>query len=293
MLSEQQLIGRVWRYPQPKTVHIYRLIGAKSPDIFLNNISFSKGFIQDTFSNIGNKLSECNISKSRWVRTDRAKCEEIALQIGEEDDRDPALSADSSESEDTSLRKPSRSKSKGKAKQAKPKEKAVPQPPGKGKGKKSQTEEATGSTPVGQDTFPLPQLVAELEALLPQFDAAAQHIMDEMDPDFDDAMAQFKLADRPNMQEYVEMQITMAETQMTALERTSMLYPGAISTLGQRLTALKGWKDLYQTATLSASGSLQATHPLHLPEVHVGEAGTGLPGVDVSRLFLDGELLLT
>jgi SNF2 family DNA or RNA helicase len=63
VLSEQQLIGRVWRYPQPKTVHVYRLIGANSPDIFLNNISFSKGFIQDTFSNIGDKLSECDI---RW-----------------------------------------------------------------------------------------------------------------------------------------------------------------------------------------------------------------------------------
>lgn len=58
MLSEQQLIGRVWRYPQPKTVKVYRLIGARSPDVFLNSISFNKGFIQDTFSNIGDKLSE-------------------------------------------------------------------------------------------------------------------------------------------------------------------------------------------------------------------------------------------
>ena len=60
MLSEQQLIGRVWRFPQQKKVHIYRLIGARSPDIFLNNISYGKGSIQDMFSNIGDKLSECN-----------------------------------------------------------------------------------------------------------------------------------------------------------------------------------------------------------------------------------------
>jgi hypothetical protein len=61
VLSEQQLIGRVWRYPQKKRVHIYRLIGARSPDIFLNNISYSKGFIQDSFARIGDNLSECDI----------------------------------------------------------------------------------------------------------------------------------------------------------------------------------------------------------------------------------------
>jgi hypothetical protein len=63
VLSEQQLIGRVWRYPQPKQVHVYRLIGARSPDIFLNNISFGKGFIQDMFSNMGDKLSECEVAE--------------------------------------------------------------------------------------------------------------------------------------------------------------------------------------------------------------------------------------
>lgn len=56
VLSDQQLIGRVWRHPQRKRVHIYRLIGGKSPDILLNNLSFSKGLIQETFMNIGNSL---------------------------------------------------------------------------------------------------------------------------------------------------------------------------------------------------------------------------------------------
>jgi hypothetical protein len=59
VLSDQQLIGRVWRHPQRKRVHIYRLIGGKSPDILLNNLSFSKGLIQETFMNIGNTLRAC------------------------------------------------------------------------------------------------------------------------------------------------------------------------------------------------------------------------------------------
>ncbi|KAH8986189.1 P-loop containing nucleoside triphosphate hydrolase protein, partial [Lactarius hatsudake] len=58
VLSDQQLIGRVWCYPQIKTVHIYRLIADKSPDILLNNLSYSKGFIQESFANIGNSLRE-------------------------------------------------------------------------------------------------------------------------------------------------------------------------------------------------------------------------------------------
>ncbi|KAH8976383.1 P-loop containing nucleoside triphosphate hydrolase protein [Lactarius hatsudake] len=56
--DNQQLIGRIWRHPQPKTVKVYRLIGAKSPDIFLNNISFGKGFILESFANVGDKLNE-------------------------------------------------------------------------------------------------------------------------------------------------------------------------------------------------------------------------------------------
>lgn len=55
-MNDQQLIGRVWRYPQSKKVHIYRLIGGGSPDILLNNLSFSKGFLQETFMNIGDTL---------------------------------------------------------------------------------------------------------------------------------------------------------------------------------------------------------------------------------------------
>jgi SNF2 family DNA or RNA helicase len=59
VMSDQQLIGRVWRHPQRKHVHIYRLIAGNSPDIFLNNLSFSKGVIQEMFMNIGDSLRGC------------------------------------------------------------------------------------------------------------------------------------------------------------------------------------------------------------------------------------------
>ncbi|KAJ3472678.1 hypothetical protein NLI96_g13290 [Meripilus lineatus] len=48
-LEDQQLIGRAWRYPQVKPVRVYRLVGMKTPDVFLNNISFEKGALQDAF----------------------------------------------------------------------------------------------------------------------------------------------------------------------------------------------------------------------------------------------------
>ena len=56
VLNDQQLIGRVWRPPQHKRVHVYRLIGGNSADVLLNNLSFSKGLIQETFMNIGNSM---------------------------------------------------------------------------------------------------------------------------------------------------------------------------------------------------------------------------------------------
>ncbi|KAG2062895.1 hypothetical protein BDR04DRAFT_1039611, partial [Suillus decipiens] len=48
--DEGQLIGRIYRPPQPKTVHIYRIVAANTQDVFLNNISFSKAAILDAFT---------------------------------------------------------------------------------------------------------------------------------------------------------------------------------------------------------------------------------------------------
>ncbi|KAI6137600.1 P-loop containing nucleoside triphosphate hydrolase protein [Pisolithus tinctorius] len=48
-LDDEQLRGRIFRYPQQKQVHIYRLIALGTPDVFLNNISFDKGQLHSAF----------------------------------------------------------------------------------------------------------------------------------------------------------------------------------------------------------------------------------------------------
>ncbi|KAH9852795.1 P-loop containing nucleoside triphosphate hydrolase protein, partial [Lenzites betulinus] len=50
--EDQQLIGRVWRYSQPKIVAIYRIIARGTSDVFLNNIGFQKGTLHSEFSGI-------------------------------------------------------------------------------------------------------------------------------------------------------------------------------------------------------------------------------------------------
>ncbi|KAI6144170.1 P-loop containing nucleoside triphosphate hydrolase protein, partial [Pisolithus thermaeus] len=48
-LDDEQLRGRIFRYPQKKQVHFYRLIALGTPDVFLNNISFDKGQLHSAF----------------------------------------------------------------------------------------------------------------------------------------------------------------------------------------------------------------------------------------------------
>ncbi|CCM06798.1 uncharacterized protein FIBRA_09098 [Fibroporia radiculosa] len=48
--EDSQLIGRVWRHPQPKQVHVYRLIAWNTPDMFLNRISFDKATMMKAFT---------------------------------------------------------------------------------------------------------------------------------------------------------------------------------------------------------------------------------------------------
>ncbi|KAG8213507.1 hypothetical protein J3R82DRAFT_12050 [Butyriboletus roseoflavus] len=48
-LDDEQLRGRIFRYPQQKQVHIYCLIALGTPDVFLNNISFDKGQLHSAF----------------------------------------------------------------------------------------------------------------------------------------------------------------------------------------------------------------------------------------------------
>ncbi|CAL1698687.1 unnamed protein product [Somion occarium] len=56
--EDNQLIGRVWRQPQPKTVHVYRLIAQGTPDVFLNEIAFTKGMMLESFSSASEKMKE-------------------------------------------------------------------------------------------------------------------------------------------------------------------------------------------------------------------------------------------
>lgn len=67
-LTEQQLIERIWRFPQKKLVHIYRLIAEQSLDIFpckfLGHIDYDGRVIRERFSNMGEKLSKCDVHEA-------------------------------------------------------------------------------------------------------------------------------------------------------------------------------------------------------------------------------------
>ncbi|KAG2738555.1 hypothetical protein P692DRAFT_201730973 [Suillus brevipes Sb2] len=56
--DEGQLIGRIYRPPQDKTVHVYRLVAANTQDVFLNNLSFDKAAILNAFTGATPSLSE-------------------------------------------------------------------------------------------------------------------------------------------------------------------------------------------------------------------------------------------
>ncbi|KAG1785036.1 P-loop containing nucleoside triphosphate hydrolase protein [Suillus plorans] len=60
--SEQddlQLRGRIYRHPQAKEVHVYRAIALKTADVFLNNISFSKGAMHEAFVGADKEFRKC------------------------------------------------------------------------------------------------------------------------------------------------------------------------------------------------------------------------------------------
>lgn len=59
--DDDQLIGRLWRMPQPKMVHVYRIIAARTPDVFLNNISFDKGTMQEAFTGSSTVMSKFGV----------------------------------------------------------------------------------------------------------------------------------------------------------------------------------------------------------------------------------------
>lgn len=58
-LDERQLIGRLWRQPQDKLVHVYRLIAEGTPDVSLNAIATNKGALHDTFAGCSEAMRRC------------------------------------------------------------------------------------------------------------------------------------------------------------------------------------------------------------------------------------------
>ena len=54
--SDQQLIGRLWRFMQQYWVLVYRLIIDNSQDVFLNNVSFSKKQMHLAFLGVPSEL---------------------------------------------------------------------------------------------------------------------------------------------------------------------------------------------------------------------------------------------
>ncbi|KAG1829710.1 P-loop containing nucleoside triphosphate hydrolase protein [Suillus subalutaceus] len=85
--DEGQLIGRIYRPPQLKTVHIYRIVAADTQDVFLNNISFSSLFNDDeeaeemgTLSEIDDVPSKKEKTKSKTPKTGSSKKKEGKAQ---------------------------------------------------------------------------------------------------------------------------------------------------------------------------------------------------------------------
>ncbi|KAG2365352.1 P-loop containing nucleoside triphosphate hydrolase protein [Suillus spraguei] len=56
--DDRQLRGRIYRHPQTKPVHIYRAIALRTADVFLNNISFSKGAMHEAFTGSDKEFSK-------------------------------------------------------------------------------------------------------------------------------------------------------------------------------------------------------------------------------------------
>ncbi|KAG2343746.1 hypothetical protein BDR05DRAFT_883628 [Suillus weaverae] len=56
--DDRQLRGRIYRHPQTKPVHIYRAIALRTADVFLNNISFSKGAMHEAFTGADQEISK-------------------------------------------------------------------------------------------------------------------------------------------------------------------------------------------------------------------------------------------
>ncbi|KAH9949213.1 P-loop containing nucleoside triphosphate hydrolase protein, partial [Amylocystis lapponica] len=132
--DDSQLIGRIWRQPQPKQVHVYRPIAMGTPDVFLNNISFGKSAMHKAFTGASDPLQKAFGQES-----------ETESEIDGED-ADPPEEADP----------PEKVKDKGKGKATAPDDndasdtppKETKAPPKKAKQKKAPAKETPQKEPV-------------------------------------------------------------------------------------------------------------------------------------------------
>ncbi|KAJ7934060.1 P-loop containing nucleoside triphosphate hydrolase protein [Mycena leptocephala] len=80
--EDRQLIGRIWRQPQPKTVLVYRLIAKNTPDVFLNNISFDKLAMHEAFARATPSMQQLFRSN---IPSSMEDTETLSVDDGDED----------------------------------------------------------------------------------------------------------------------------------------------------------------------------------------------------------------
>ncbi|KAG1744242.1 hypothetical protein EDB19DRAFT_1632838 [Suillus lakei] len=57
--DDRQLCRQIYCHPQAKEVHVYQAIALKTADVFLNNISFSKGAMHEAFVGADKEFCKC------------------------------------------------------------------------------------------------------------------------------------------------------------------------------------------------------------------------------------------
>ncbi|KAI6029955.1 P-loop containing nucleoside triphosphate hydrolase protein [Pisolithus microcarpus] len=91
-LEDEQLRGRIYRYPQQKEVLVYRLVARGMPDVFLNNIAFDKGNLHKAFIGMdeqsralfmGGDADDTGGTDANSNRDDEDKGKDTAMDIDE------------------------------------------------------------------------------------------------------------------------------------------------------------------------------------------------------------------
>ncbi|OSC96198.1 hypothetical protein PYCCODRAFT_1472816, partial [Trametes coccinea BRFM310] len=138
----EQLIGRVWRHPQPKQVLIYSLIAVGTSDVFLNTISRDKGTMQSGFMNTDTSLKRALEDGDSELVDDEAsetesedalpkKVQKGSKGKGKASDVTSRPSKETDNTADGSTQKPINPWGKKPKPQSKPKPKPKPTPVGK------------------------------------------------------------------------------------------------------------------------------------------------------------------